>query len=562
MKLPHLLALAVLAGAFLYACAPLENYSERGHRGRWEKRHHRLHGSMAKATQDPMVVNEKPQVDAPVETPIDPQVDTMLETPVEPTLDVAEEPLVEDPTRRMTYQAIPTGKISTSELLLIRDLPRAIDRGQTFEYTLTVKNRSERALTGVSLEERLPETIGLVGSDPTVDVFTGNSARWGLGTLEPGAAVTVTISAVARGDGALVSQAQVRYDSPLEGVFQVVSPALSLELSSPESTVPGENFEVQVTVHNSGSGSARHVDVSAALPEGLVTEEGSNGAQWILEELPPGASETLTFTARAERSGSFASTAEASMGASETVSATGGSILVQDTRLAVAISGPTKFYLGQAGKLLVTVKNVGGAIARDVRLEQALPAGVSLQRASSPAEQTDNVLAWSLGDLEPGTETAITLYLMPSQTGSLDLVASAQADTGMAAEGNYSAPMEGISALTFTIEDLQDPVPVGESLTYLVKVENKGTAPGEDILVVVTMDEGMQLVHAKGPTNGRTDGNKILFNPLESLKPGATATWQLVLQSDRIGDLRLGAALTSKRLERPVEVTESTQFYQ
>ncbi|HRV82560.1 MAG TPA: transporter substrate-binding domain-containing protein, partial [Planctomycetota bacterium] len=89
-----------------------------------------------------------------------------------------------------------------------------------------------------------------------------------------------------------------------------------------------------------------------------------------------------------------------------------------------------------------------------------------------------------------------------------------------------------------------------------------GTAPAEGITIEVTLDDGMQLVRAAGPTNGRAEENKILFKPLDTLEPDATATWRLVIQSKKVGDLRLGASLTSSRLQRPVIVTESTQFYE
>lgn len=461
-----------------------------------------------------------------------------------------------------SVQAIPSGERASSALLLTKSVPGTVQRDEAFEYQLVVENLSGDPLINVVLEERLPESVTLIDSEPSMVSNEGGVALWNLGTLNAGASHTVSIQGKATADGISESFASVTYDRTLKGQFVVVSPALQLKINAPASTIPGESFDLELVVKNSGSGMARNVNLSTVLPEGLQTEAGEDSAKLILQELGAGESHTMTIPVQASRPGSFAATAAASLPKGEPVSVTGAAIQVQDTRLELVSSGPSKLFLGQPGKIVLTVKNVGASVAKDVMLEQPLPEGLELVRASTPAEQNENVLSWSLGDLDPGAESSVTLHLTPSQTGNLALAATAQASKGSAATGEFSAPMEGISALHFTIEDLQDPVPVGESLTYHIKVHNQGTAPGADIAILVTMDEGMQLVHAKGPTNGRTEGNKILFNPLESLDPGATATWRLVLQSRQIGDLRLSAALTSKRLQRPVEVTQSTQFYE
>ncbi|MDF1838895.1 MAG: DUF11 domain-containing protein [Planctomycetota bacterium] len=461
-----------------------------------------------------------------------------------------------------SVQAIPSGVKATSALLLTKSLPASVQRNEEFHYLMMVENLSQDPLANVVLEERLPEGLTLIGSEPAMVSNEGSVAVWNLGTLNGGASQTIKINGKAAADGISESFASVSYDRTLKGQFVVVSPDLQLEMHAPATTIPGENFNLELVLRNAGSGVARNVNLSAVLPEGLVTESGEDSAKLVLQELGAGESHTMTIPVQANRPGSFAATAQASLPKGEPISVTGAAIQAQDTRLELATSGPSKFFLGQPGKVTLTVKNVGSSLAKDVKLEQPLPEGLELVRASSPAERTENLLSWALGDLEAGAESSITLHLTPSQTGTLALAASAQASKGSAATSEFSAPMEGISALHFTIEDLQDPVPVGESLTYHIKVHNQGTAPGANIAIMVTMDEGMQLVHAKGPTNGRTEGNKILFNALDSLDPGATATWRLVLQSRQIGDLRLSAALTSKRLQRPVEVTQSTQFYE
>ncbi len=525
MKNSPLLALTLMAGALLPACAELEDARNDEH---WR----------AGASQE---ISCREDSDAACEQS-------------------APESQAADQADVITTQALPSGDRATSALLITKTLPPVVQRNEEFTYAITVENLTSKALNNVKIEERLPESLTLLASDPGMSSNENGVANWELGTLEAGATLAVSITGKATADGLAASYALVTYDSPLKGQIQVVSPSLALELKTPDSATLGESFEIVLTVNNTGAGIARSVDLSAVLPEGIEASEGSENV--MLPELAPGASHTMTIQATAVTPGSFTATAAASMNKGEPITLTGSAIQVQDTRLELTATGPSKLYLGQPGRITLTVKNVGTTLAKEVQLEQTIPADLKLGRVSSPVEQEGDLLSWTLGDMEPGTETVITLYLTPTQIGALDLAVTAQATHGSAAESSYSASMEGISALHFTLEDLQDPVSVGESLTYLLKVHNQGTAPGENIEVVATMDEGMQLVHAKGPTNGHTEGNKIIFNTLDSLDPGATATWRLVLKSQQVGDLRLGAALTSKRLRRPVEVTQSTQFYE
>ncbi|MEZ6019516.1 MAG: hypothetical protein R3F17_05260 [Planctomycetota bacterium] len=242
--------------------------------------------------------------------------------------------------------------------------------------------------------------------------------------------------------------------------------------------------------------------------------------------------------------------------------ASAAAIRVEDTRIEILADGPSKFFLGSPGKIEYTVKNVGQTVAKDVKVSQPMPKGMEMVRSSIPAEMADGVATWNLGDLAAGESKSMTVHLMPSETGSMELLAMAKASKGGEVQASLTAALEGLAALHFAVEDLQDPVPVGESVTYNVKVHNQGTAAGNHIAVEITLDEGMQLVRAAGPTNGRAEGNKIVFSALDTLEPDATATWRLVIQSSQAGDRRLKASLTSDRLQRPVVVTESTQYYE
>ncbi|MCP5020902.1 MAG: DUF11 domain-containing protein [bacterium] len=535
MKTTPLLALAILAGVLVPACAELEGVRTQDE---WHPQ-----GSQQVAYDE---YSETFTDGAPVESS-----DSFTESGVS---------LANAPSTRITSLALPSGNPATSALLMTKSVPARVICFEEFTYDITVENLTAKPLNNVILEERLPDSLSIVDSEPAIHSYEDGVANWKLGTLEAGATRTVTITGRALADGLATSRAFVDYESPLTAEMRAVSPRLSLEVTIPEAAIPGDPFEIELTLNNWGPVPARNVDLSALLPEGLQTESGESSAKMVLPELAPDASHTMTIAAAAIRPGSFAPIAEASMPYGEPITVTGSTIQVRDTRLELTTTGPDKLFLGQPGKITLTVKNAGYLLAKDVKLNQPIPAGLKLDRVTHPVKQLNNNLSWSLGNMEPGAKSIVTFYLTPTKAGVLDISATAQAVMCTPAESSFSATMEGISALRFTVEDLQDPVVVGEACNYLLKVHNQGTAAGSNMEVVVTLAEGMRLVHAKGPTGGHTKGNKILFDTLESLDPGATATWRLAVKSQQAGNLQLSAALKSEVLGHAVEVTQSTQF--
>lgn len=520
------------------ACAQLEDYDQ----GEWSTRESKpAEAQPAEAAQP--ASGEATAVEAAA-------VSTPVEVPAN------------DLEYRQTKQAIPTGKASTSALLLTKSLPAEVLKDEEFEYRLTVENLTGEALDNVFVEERLPTALRALDSDPKLMSNEGGKLLWNLGTLAAKESRTIRVRSVATADGLAESFATASYDKALKGEVRIVSPVLALALTAPALAAPGDPIELTMSLSNTGTGTARNVSVTATLPDGLETMDGKQQATLTVASLEAGTSRELVLQTKATRAGSFTPSIEASGARGAAVSASAPAIRVEDTRLELGTNGPSKFFLGTPGKVEYTVKNVGQALAKDVQLRQPLPKGVELVRASMPAEQADGVCSWNLGDLASGESKTVTVHLMAAEAGTMNLAASAKASKGPQVDGSVTAAIEGLAALNLAIEDLQDPVPVGESVTYHIKVHNQGTAPAEGITIEVTLDEGMQLVRAAGPTNGRAEENKILFKPLDTLEPDATATWRLVIQSKKVGDLRLGASLTSSRLQRPVIVTESTQFYE
>ena len=91
---------------------------------------------------------------------------------------------------------------------------------------------------------------------------------------------------------------------------------------------------------------------------------------------------------------------------------------------------------------------------------------------------------------------------------------------------------------------------------------NQGTANSTNIRVVCTLEDTMDAVSAVGATRGSVAGKVISFEPLPSLAPRTKATWKVVVKAVGAGDARFKVAMTSDQIQRPVDETEATHFYQ
>jgi uncharacterized repeat protein (TIGR01451 family) len=119
----------------------------------------------------------------------------------------------------------------------------------------------------------------------------------------------------------------------------------------------------------------------------------------------------------------------------------------------------------------------------------------------------------------------------------------------------------GIPALALEVVDIEDPVRIGSRATYVIRVENQGSATATNIRIGCLLENNVQYVSSAGATASSQEGQTIRFFPLGSLAPKAQAAWRVVVEAVREGDVRFKAVMNADQLSRPVEETESTHIY-
>ena len=457
--------------------------------------------------------------------------------------------------------AFPTGRKSTSAVLLERGTPAQVPVGQPYQYELRVTNLTDYPLEDVVLNERVGDALSIDSAEPEAAAVTDGVASWKIGTLGAKETRTISVTATPKTTGDFESRCEIKYRSLLYGSMTVYEPKLALERESRAESLVGEPINFRLTVGNPGTGPTREVVVAGELPEGVETVDGQKEFRFEVAELAAGSTKEYVVQVRGNTTGDHVLVAHAMAKGDLRAEAKPAPLAVRRATLVTEAKGPAEWVLDREARFVITARNTGDGAARHAMLRLTLPEGATFVRGSGNPTASASEVRWSLGVLEAGAEHKVEAVLELSQLGDLDgkvLVSASYCETATA---EWKTNVVGVAALAVEVSDAQDPIGKGAEQTYRVVVRNQGSAPGKNIRVVCLLEKTMEFVSAAGATNGAADAGTVTFEALESLAPGQTAEWTVVVRAVGVGDVRFKAAVTSAELERPVEGAESTRFY-
>ena len=108
------------------------------------------------------------------------------------------------------------------------------------------------------------------------------------------------------------------------------------------------------------------------------------------------------------------------------------------------------------------------------------------------------------------------------------------------------------------VVDDPDPLQVGESTTYTIKITNQGTADLTNISTVANFSKEVTPTRSQG---GKVDGKTVNFPIVPRLAPKQVITYTIIGKAAEVGDSRLKVTLTEDQLLAPVVEEESTRVY-
>lgn len=217
-------------------------------------------------------------------------------------------------------------------------------------------------------------------------------------------------------------------------------------------------------------------------------------------------------------------------------------------------------YLGRNATFEINVVNRGGGAASDVVVTDTFTGGLDFISADNGGARQSGAVVWRLGTLESGKTRTLKATFRCNQIGTV----TNSATVAYCAEDKDACefPVKGIPAILLECVDDPDPIEIGRSVTYTIKVTNQGTAVGTNIVIDCTLPSQEEHVASNGPTQAAVSGKKVTFAPLPTLAPRATVIYKIKIKGVGVGDVRFRVELTSDQVDSPVMETESTHIYE
>ncbi len=384
-----------------------------------------------------------------------------------------------------------------------------IGAGDRVSYDITVRNEGSDEAVNLQVTDTLAGTVSFVsatGGGVHSGEVRGGTVVWTLPSLAPGAEAVYHVSVEAVDDlsdgDAVLNSVTVSGDKPGNGgsLPQVTDsmtipvtgqPALELDYRVNRNTAPaGTQLIYTITTHNIGNADAINAVLTATVPAGTEPARIDTGgrfedgkAVWSTSALPPSGPITLTFAVNTLGSllpgTQLVSKANIVADNAAPKSGTAITLVSGEPDLTIRKVGPPFIVAGQDIEYVITVSNLGSAVAPDVVLTDLLPAGTAFKSAVPPPDvSSGRALIWNLGNIAAGSKQDIELTVT-TDAGALPQTLNnfvQVADKVREVEVDEWQTLEGASGvLDVTIVPDQPTHSPGSSVVFSVDWRNTGT---------------------------------------------------------------------------------------
>ncbi|HHN93164.1 MAG TPA: DUF11 domain-containing protein, partial [Anaerolineae bacterium] len=409
------------------------------------------------------------------------------------------------------------------------------------------------------------------GDPPITSAFVGNLVTGTWGSVPPHSysalIITTTLddpTGAVAGDritNTAVFQWSMTPGGPPQPITQinvvtvtVVEPLVGLDKSVDTPRAPlgvGDIVTYSLALSNTGTSPAYDLVITDRLPAGLtfVATEGfavsdpttatlgGSYPAWTVSRLNVGGFVYLTFTARVDADvGAGLTLTNAAWGAysSQPGDHPGERIYRIPTDTVPVRTGypaldlektPPPGPVPAGARLLftLTVTNTGIVSATSVVITDRVPANTTYEGCGpAPCGEASGVVSWSLGTVDIGVPRVVTLAVRAGSALSQGTVIT---NTGWLTSGEgltdtdtVTVPIGVLADLSVVKVDGPDPVPVGDYLTYTLRVVNNGPSLARNVSVTDTLPSEVTFLSATPPPT--VGPNPLVWTGLGDLDVG------------------------------------------
>ena len=362
-------------------------------------------------------------------------------------------------------------------------------------------------------------------------------------------------------EGNLGSVARVLAGGAVSARTVCTRPQLELVVQSPKQVLIGQQAVLEITVRNKGTGAAEGVVLHEDVPANFEHAAGHQ-LESEIGRIEPGQSRTLTLSLKATRPGRGENRLQVRTG-DQVHAEHRASIEVVAPRLEIAVEGPRRRYLKRAAALAVQLVNQGTAPSQGIAVRAHLPQGLQFRSAALGGryDRASHTITWQLASLPPGKSGRLAFEVLPTGIGQQVIRVEAQAPLGQRPQTEHQLQVDGVSELTFTVADTNDPIEVGSETTYAIRIQNEGVQPDTRIVLEAAFPPGIEPIAVEGDSKGTVRGSEVVFEPVASLPPGGTLRYRIRARGTQPGSHLIRVRVTSQQTGVPVTREEQTRVY-
>lgn len=447
-------------------------------------------------------------------------------------------------------------------LCVEKTMPKEIQAGKPFEYTLQVTNMASCVLDHVLITEKVPDPFLIVKTSLASAKISGPTLEWDLGSLKPEETRTLTIRGTAQDTTSMSSCTHATFRSTLCLNPKVLPPDLRLILEAPKQITLCDGIPLKLTVSNTRKDPIENITITQSLPEGLqTTADHKTFLRIDIDRLPGKVSKSYDLPLKVSKVGSYSFKMDAVSGDFRW-SSNGVTTLAKQPALKVNVTGPGKVFVTQDATYEIKLKNEGGVAATNTMVAMQVPAGMKFESAVSGGKEEAGKVVWKTEKIDPGQEIHLSAVLEGIAAGSVQSVVNVQGACCQEVSASVKTEVEGIPALHLECTDSDDPIRIGGIEIFHVSLTNQGSGAAKNIVLKATLEKNFDYVSSSGPTLAKAENTKFVeFSPLLSLAPKQKITWEIKAKAVEEGDHRFNVSVTGEGVERPIEKKEPTRVY-
>jgi uncharacterized repeat protein (TIGR01451 family) len=366
--------------------------------------------------------------------------------------------------------------------------------------------------------------------------------------------------------------------SPQTGPPSSAAPAaggLELRVLSPTQPVPvGEEATFEIHIANRTTSTLRNVVVFDRFDPGLEHAKAPSPIRRTENELAPNEERAIgvTFTVReaGEHCHTVEVTADGGFKATAQACVTATRAAAEPARPSVSVekTGPRELKPGAVGLFKIVVTNTGKQPIDRLQIIDTWDAALTpIEATKGHSRSGDNELTWQYdAALAPGERALFEVRYRAISPSDKNCTTTIVRGAGLSAKAEHCLEIVGLPAevaadtLATIISDVNEPARVGTQFVYRISVRNNGATPQRNVVLVVDVPASVEVAMVQAPAKHTQEGQTIRFEPVLSLGPNQSLSYELRVNPTRPGRAVLQASATSQDVTSPKTAERAVQI--